>query len=141
LYGPRSFPRVWGSLRFGSESVQVRLFIVSVTGSRIFVGRGANYCQAGRWTTGYPLITPGSSRGVPSKVSKVSGDGTCAGPTHYPPRSSAVCMYRMYVCMYVQVCLPHPRTRFFLRSLLPQSCGKYVPVPKQSLVRQLEVFV
>ena len=29
--------------------------------------RGANYSQAGGWTTGYPLITPGSSRGVPGK--------------------------------------------------------------------------
>jgi hypothetical protein len=31
--------------------------------------RGANYSQAGGWTTGYPLITPGSSRGVPTTVS------------------------------------------------------------------------
>ena len=32
---------------------------------------GADYSQAGGWTTGYPLITPGSSRGVPKKVSSL----------------------------------------------------------------------
>jgi hypothetical protein len=53
------------------------------------LGYFANYSQAGGWTTGYPLITSGSSRGVPSKVNLKAPALKCAGPTRYPPPSSA----------------------------------------------------
>jgi hypothetical protein len=47
--------------------------------------RGDKYSQAGGWTTGYPLITPESSRGVPTTFSNLKALAYMRQPDPLPP--------------------------------------------------------
>ena len=61
----------------------VRLFIHSK--QCLGYSQGANYSQAGGWTTGYLLIIPGSGRGVPTKVSSLKAPAYMRRPDPLPP--------------------------------------------------------